>query len=555
MKKIRISSSSLIVSSSNFWHRFSDEYELDFSEYGNWSGALLSEEMNLVDILVIFSSDLNANMNKDSDSSALFFKLLEGKLCKAKSEVVVAFSSWQPDSLVRRSKYDNSNKEFHYWMNTKLNMLAMKYPLLYKIDLDYELSIEGLRQSFDSRNWYFAHCHLSHSGLRTLSDSIYSLVTSFTKPTSKVLILDCDNTLWGGVIGEDGISGIKLGQDGVGKMFSDFQIVVKRLSKEGVLLALCSKNEEFDVWKVFDEHESTVLSRNDIIISKINWSDKSKNIKAISRELSLDLNSFVFFDDNPVEREKIRKILPMVNTVEPPENILDWPKFLQNLDCFAKSKLIEDDKNKINQYRERAKFVEDSSSSNNEMEYLKSIKLKPRFTNINESNLMRAMQLIGKTNQFNLRTVRHSQSTLFDMINFNNDSVFLMSLVDAYGDHGLIGLAAIKDISSRIVYIDSLLISCRVLGRYIEYELLNEIIRRAKDYGYKYLVSQCLPTERNTPAQDFQKGAPFTKIEKIDLDLTSRERKDLYNYFLKNESIYAIELANYQEKFKEIFNE
>jgi FkbH-like protein len=279
--------------------------------------------------------------------------------------------------------------------------------------------------------------------------------------------------------------------------------------------------------------------------------DKSHNIEAISEELGLSMDSFVFWDDNPVERNKVRHNLPSVNTIEPPESVLDWPNFLGSLDCFAKASLTQDDINKVDQYRKRNKFIKHVSSANDEIEYLKSINLKPKFHNFNESNLLRSLQLLEKTNQFNLRTVRHTQSSLFKLLNSNKDNVFLMSLSDIYGDYGLIGLTAIKHINKSTVCIDSLLISCRVLGRFLEYAFLNEIVKRSKSYGYKYLLSQCVPTERNKPAQDFQKSKPFIAIDQF--NLTDKEVEKLYNFYLNTEDVYVIDLDNYEEKFKEIF--
>jgi FkbH-like protein len=551
MKKICISSSSLITSSNNYWSNLNDKYELIFSSYGDWSSALLNTDLDVINVLIIFSSDLDKNQEKENKAYSIFLKLLESRLSKSTAQIVVVFSSWRPNSLIRSSKFDNSSKELHYWMSKKLNILSIKYNSLYKIDLDYALSLTGLEKSFDTRNWYFAHCHLSHTGLNILSESIKKIIVRLSTPASKVLILDCDNTIWGGVVGEDGVSGIKLGQDGVGKMFVDFQVEAKKLSEEGVLIALCSKNNESDVLEVLDTHNSSVLSRKDIVSYKINWEDKSSNIVAISEELGLGMDSFVFWDDNPIERDKVRHNLPSVNTIEPPESILDWPNFLRSLDFLAKPTLTQDDKNKVNQYKKRAEFISNVSSADNEIEYLKSIDLKPIFHNINESNLSRSLQLLEKTNQFNLRTVRHTKPSLLKLLNENENNIFLMSLSDIYGDHGLIGLAAIKHISKITICIDSLLISCRVLGRLIEYAFLNEIVKRAKSYGYKFIVSQCLPTERNKPAQVFQKNNPFELVSQFNLN--DKEMGEIYNYYLDTVDVYLIDLDNYQEKFKEIY--
>ena len=370
----------------------------------------------------------------------------------------------------------------------------------------------------------------------------------YERAPSKVLVLDCDNTIWGGVIGEDGISGIVLGQDGLGQAFVDFQLAAKNLAEEGVILALASKNNENDVWDVIEKHTSMILKRKDIISYKINWNEKSDNLQQISQELDLSLNSFVFWDDNPIEREKVRNILPEVNTVEVSKNVFDWPRQLANLDCFAKFDLTEDDKRKTEQYRSRACFKRDRVNVVDEASYLKSIKLRPQALRIGSSNIIRASQLCAKTNQFNLRTIRHSVNDINVLISSNKDLCFLVSLEDLYGDHGIVGLTCLSEINSSIVFLDTLLMSCRVIGRHLEAWMLNEALKRANICGYKYLIGEFLETKKNVICKDFLISHGFKPLSQTD-----HSNSLIWKNFTKTENLYLCPTTETAVPFVDVY--
>ena len=209
---------------------------------------------------------------------------------------------------------------------------------------DKEFAFVGLNSCIDKRNWYFAHSYLSNHGIKIVASSLNKIIHRIYNPASKVLVLDCDNTLWGGVIGEDGINNIKIGQDGEGKIFEDFQKVIKNFITQGVIITILSKNNEHDVWNVFQSHTSMVLRKKDIVSWKIDWNEKYKNIKAIAKELDLGLDSFVFWDDNPIERDQMKRFVPEVVTVDVPDDISSWPDLLKNLDQFSKFNTTKEDK-------------------------------------------------------------------------------------------------------------------------------------------------------------------------------------------------------------------
>jgi len=338
-------------------------------------------------------------------------------------------------------------------------------------------------------------------------------------------VLDCDNTLWGGVVGEDGVKGLKLGQDGDGKAYQDFQRAVKFHQKNGIILALNSKNNDRDVWEVFSNHKEMILKKKDIISSKINWNEKFDNLIAISKELDLNLDSFVFWDDNPIEREKVKKNLPQVDVIDVAHDVNQWATQLYTLDQFAKLVVTKEDLKKTNQYKSRTKFLKAINSSKNEIEYLKSIKLKPKILKINKYNLSRAEQLCMKTNQFNLRTARYKANEIQHLSKKMQNIVFLTNLEDIYGNHGIISLVIVKKIDNEIAFLDTFLMSCRILGRHLESWIINETIQKCKQKGYKILISEHIPTQKNLMAKNFTSKNGFTN------DINN---KKILNLFKKN---------------------
>ena len=332
------------------------------------------------------------------------------------------------------------------------------------------------------------NCRLSSFGIKILSNKILQFLKNLDISSKKLLILDCDNTIWGGVLGEEGINKIQIGQDGIGKAFYDFQKVVKSLKERGILIALASKNNLSDVKKVLRNHKSMILKENDITIFKVNWKDKSSNIMEISKDLMLGLDSFVFWDDNPIERQKVKKNLKHVDVIEPNKDVSEWPKQLLEFSGFAKVNVSREDKVKTDQYKKRSEFIERKNLVKDEIKYLKSIKIKPNILNLNSSNIDRAVQMTQKTNQFNFTTKRYNHKKLLE-INKKN-KVFLVKLTDIYGDHGIISLVILK-LKKNIIYVDTLLLSCRILGRYLENWILKKIQDYSKKCKAKFTIINC----------------------------------------------------------------
>jgi FkbH-like protein len=367
---------------------------------------------------------------------------------------------------------------------------------------------------FDSRNKYLSSSNLSQVGLDTLSEFIGDFFERYTKPRSKVLILDCDNTLWGGVLGEDGIDNIKIGDTQIGKIFLDFQKEIFKLYNQGILLAISSKNNEKDVLNVFKNHPSILLKKKHFVNFKINWNSKSKNILKISKELDLGLDSFVFWDDNPVERNLIRKILPEVHTVEPNDDIAYWPEQLASLKKFSLLSNLKNLKEKTKKYHARAKFIDDKKSAKNEIEYLKSIKLKAKIYKLDKKNIHRASEMTLKTNQYNLRTKRYPLIEMQKIIKDDKKFCFLISLKDIYSDHGNVGLVILQKTDKKTLFLDTFLMSCRVIGRYFESFMFNHVREYAIKNKFTNIVGEFINTEKNIVAKELFNEHGFNKVNK-----------------------------------------
>ena len=514
-----MSGSSFLLPKNKSWNSLEKKFKLQFCDYGNWSGALINSKTEDAIAIILFLDDLVDHKNKTEDEIRLlldsFINLLVNRLSKSKSPILVFFSSCDTDHLFIKARKITKNDKINQWLMKKLSDLAEKYFYLYFFDIDKIFSEVGFESSLDKRNWYMARSRFSAKGIKQIANVIERILNRYKFAPSKMLLLDCDNTLWGGVIGEDGLKGIELGQDGLGKAFVDFQLALKKLSSEGTLLALVSKNNESEVWNMFEKHNSMVLKKKDIVSFKLDWNEKFYNIKKISNEINIGLDSLVFWDDNPIERDKVKNMLPEVCTIDVPPDVFQWPKYLEKLDCFAKFNTTKEDLSKTEQYRSRARFINERTAVTDELSYLKSINLRASVSGLDESNISRAVQLCSKTNQFNLRTIRHNSEDLYSILRKNKDFCFLTKLSDKYGDHGIVGLVCLTEINPEIIFLDTFLLSCRILGRYLETWMLYQSLIRAKKNNYKYLAGEFIDSGRNVVAKNFFIENKFQLIKNL----------------------------------------
>jgi FkbH-like protein len=375
------------------------------------------------------------------------------------------------------------------------------------LDLDGLQRFCGISNVQDNRKWYLYRQPFREEFCSVIGKRIGALIASEKKARKKCLIVDCDNTLWGGILGEDGIGGIALGDSFPGSAFRDFQSQLVSLHAQGVMIALCSKNEEADVWQVFQEHAGMAITRNQIVAHRINWSDKAANIESIADELNISLDSIVFIDDSSYELECVELAFPMVTCIQVPTDVAFLPSLLGSKRFFDQKKVGREDASRTNmmaQERERREF----SRSVKMEEFLRSLNLSVEVGELSGEQVSRVAQLVNKTNQFNLTNVRRSEKEVAALITSPEWHVIVASAADRFGEYGLIGVAVLHAVE-RGVEVDTLVLSCRALGRGVEDVILAAIFEEAQCCGKEFVRGRFIFTERNRCASSFYHDRGF----------------------------------------------
>lgn len=496
--------SSFLPNSQDSWKHTATLFEnLSYAEYGNIQSLWDKETSNYSTLGILFHQDFEDGSDKTKTRYAHLSKGLKEKLHKSSGEVFIAYSSYKPKNIIEiTKKKDPLDKVIMDFKNSMYD-LAENFKSFYFIDLDVIFREKGYENIFDVRNWYYAKLRLSLTGFQLIDKVVSQIVEKTRKTNKKLLILDCDNTLWGGVLGDDGFEKIDIGNDGIGNAFIDFQKEIIRQNKKGILLAICSKNDEEDVLEVFEKHSSMVLKKSHMVSFKVNWTEKYKNIKEISDELSLDLDSFVFWDDDPLEREKVKNFLPEVEVIEPPLEIEKWPKLLFENLSFSKIEMTTEDKNKHDQYKSRLEFIQRKKAPKNKSTFLKEVKINPKLFDLSSDHISRAAQLTQKTNQFNFRTFRYTENELSKLLSNEKFIMKMCSVSDIFGDHGNVGLLILEKKNKDLFFLDSFILSCRILGRELESWMLQSTLVEIKNLGVNFLEIEYLKTDKNKPAKNF----------------------------------------------------
>lgn len=367
---------------------------------------------------------------------------------------------------------------------------------------------------------------------------------SIESKRKKCLVLDLDNTLWGGILGEDGLENLKIGDSYPGLAYLHFQEAILEASKAGIILALCSKNNEEDVMEVFDKHPFQLIKLNHISAYRINWQDKATNIQEIAEELNIGLDSMVFIDDNPAERERVKQMLPEVEVPDFPSSPIFMASYFKDVyeQYFQAYKLTNEDLNKTDQYIANAERNVFKKSFTTVDEYLESLEMELEVHEASNFTIPRISQMTQKTNQFNLTTRRYTEEDIRNFLS-NNNLVYCLSVKDKFGDNG-ISLLSIITIENNIANIDTLLLSCRILGRNIEVAFLNYIINTLYDLNIVQLNALYVPTKKNKQTENF--------FDKMGFDLISATEEGIKNYKIDVKAKRKIE---HYYKFKLIKNE
>lgn len=373
----------------------------------------------------------------------------------------------------------------------------------------------GTQDWFDDRGWYMAKMPFAPDSLTVMARHTAAVLAARLGLSRRAIVLDLDNTLWGGVIGDDGLDGIVLGGGTAGEAFQDFQVALKELTSRGILLAVCSKNDRETALAPFRSHPEMVLKEDDIAAFVANWEPKSKNILAIAETLGLGLDSFTFLDDNPYERAEVRRALPQVDVPILPEDPTTYRATLEEYPYFEPAGFTGADRDRAAQYRARAKAAALAEAAGSLEDYQASLGMEARVGGIDGPSAPRVVQLVNKTNQFNLTGRRRDRAGLDAFLAREGAVGLQVRLSDRFADHGLIAvaLAEVKEADGvRALDIDTLLMSCRVLGRGVESLVLAELARIAREAGCAALTGSYLATARNGMVADLYALHGFVKI-------------------------------------------
>ena len=355
---------------------------------------------------------------------------------------------------------------------------------------------------------------LSLDALPYVASRTVDIIAAVEGKFKKCLILDLDNTVWGGIVGDDGWENIQVGHGlGIGKAFSEFQQWVKKLKKRGIIIAVCSKNDEKKAKEPFEKNPEMVLKLDDIAVFVANWENKANNIHTIQSILNISFDSMVFLDDNPFERNMVRENVAGVTVPELPEDPSDYLEFLYSQNLFETASYSEDDKERTKQYQVEAKRVSMQKSFTNDADFLKSLDMVSVVKGFDKFNIPRVAQLSQRSNQFNLRTVRYTDAEIFAIEKNDNYVTFSFTLKDKFGDNGLICVIILNKKNTETLFVDTWFMSCRVLKRGMENFALNTIVEWAKINGFKKIVGEYLPTAKNAMVEQHYPNLGFTKIE------------------------------------------
>lgn len=402
-----------------------------------------------------------------------------------------------------------------YWAVQQLNATLRQLADAEGVDLlalDAVVASDGLAAWHDPALWHRAKQEVHPSAAPGYGDRVARLLAAALGRSSKALVLDLDNTLWGGVIGDDGMEGIKLGQgSALGEAFVTFQRYARDLSRRGVILAVCSKNDEANAIEPFEKHPEMVLKRSDIACFVANWTDKAANLREIAARLNIGLDSLVFADDNPAERAIVRRELPMVAVPELPEDPTLWPGTLAAAGYFESLRLTKEDLERSGQYQANLRRGGLMASATDLDGYLRSLDMRAIWSRFDRVGQARTVQLINKTNQFNLTTRRVTDEEIAALIDDERALTLQIRLTDTFGDNGIIAIViGMFEPGTGDIRIDTWLMSCRVLGRRMEEETLNLVVRQARALGAERLIGVYRPTAKNGMVRAHYQKLGFT---------------------------------------------
>ena len=424
---------------------------------------------------------------------------------------------------------ESLDAQLHYF-NFELTQLALKKQNLFLIDINnLACQFHPIR---DSRLVVTTDIHFTVNFTEQIALSLIGIMNAISGKFTKCVILDLDNTLWGGIIGEDGLEGIQIGDLGIGRAFSEFQLWLKLLKERGIILCVCSKNNEELAKKPFTEHPDMILSLDDFTVFIANWDNKVENIHRIKDILNIGFDSIVFLDDNAIERDMVKSAINEIIVPELPNDPALYKDYLIKENLFEITNYSKFDNERTKRYQQETERRTLKHSSFNINDYLKSLNMRAAFQMASNEIIPRLSQLTQRTNQFNARVIRYDEERIRKISLNKNYLVIGFNLEDKFGTYGLVSLVILRILSTNSIFIDTFTMSCRVFNRGFEYFIVNHIKDIMERRNFKNLVAEWIPTNKNSLINEFYSNLGFKKFKNNKSSLKLNNIK-LKNYFIK----------------------
>tara|TARA_B100002003_G_scaffold131718_1_gene121806 strand:+ start:725 stop:2452 length:1728 start_codon:yes stop_codon:yes gene_type:complete len=538
---------SLLKNSSSFdWEVNEVDYNQVFQTLTNPKAKMWQQRVNITLIWTTpesISSEFQKLQNKNAANTDIIKKDVDYfcscvKSVKKYSDIVLV-----PNWILKQP--NESNPAFAYSKNFGLeyNLSFMNYHLSEQLNKEKNFYVFnsskwllncGVSNAYNSKLWYLTKTPFSNIFFKQVIYDMSNLYGSMKGLSKKLLILDLDDTLWGGIVGEIGWKNLRIGgHDHLGESFRDFQIQIKSLKNQGIILAIVSKNDEAIAIEAINKHPEMILAMKDFVTHRINWEDKAKNIVDIVDELNLGLQSVVFLDDSPFERARVQEALPEVLVPELPKDPTDYNTFLSKLRCFDTTNITEEDKIRVNLYQSESKRTKLKQQLKSVSEWIKTLNLTIVIENIKNENTPRAVQLLNKTNQMNLSTRRLSEQKFNNWIQIHSNNLWTIRAADKFGDYGIIGILSIS-IKDNVATLVDFILSCRVVGRCIEETMIEFLKEFCKENKVDKINGKYVKTEKNSLCYYF-----FNKLKLVDnkqdfFEFSSNQKKlNLLNITVK----------------------
>lgn len=499
----------------------------------NVNSSLYSGEL---DGIVILIDGTEARSWKDQETAAdrLFLWKQAVSAITDKVEAIPVFISTIDFRENRIKSYSErkSSPELSFDWYTFIQGLVEQKSNVFVLDIAETILEVGRKQFYSNKMWYMSSMPYSRDGLASVVKEIDRALDAAFTSRKKIIVLDLDNTLWGGVIGEDGIEGIELSDHKEGQRFYDFQYQLLKMKERGTVLAINSKNNEEDAEDAINNHPNMILRDRDFVSRKINWNNKAQNIKEIAQELNITEGGFIFIDDNPVEREIVKGECPEIVVPDFPEDTSELMGFAENIweEYIRPLRVLAEDSNKTQMYQSDAKRKREKADSLNLDDYIARLGISVDIHRMKPEELDRVTQLCNKTNQFNLTTKRYTKAEIEKIADQANNAVYVVHTQDKYGDNGIVSAVILLG-EENTAKIDTFLMSCRVMGRKIEDVITDAIAASLEDKAL--LIGEYIPTAKNKPVADLYEKLGFKLVsdegghKKYELDLHGYNKKSL----------------------------